>query len=91
MKSEAEASVPRAAFAPTDLSTGQGVSRTASTLFCRGYGGQLDILVNNVGSGAIRTFDQLTDEDWETDATAQLHELRARVPEGAAGAATAHR
>ena len=35
------------------------------------YGGQLDILVNNVGSGAIRTFDQLTDEDWE--ATLQLN------------------
>jgi NAD(P)-dependent dehydrogenase (short-subunit alcohol dehydrogenase family) len=35
------------------------------------YGGQLDILVNNVGSGAIRTFDQLTDEAWE--ATLQLN------------------
>lgn len=28
-------------------------------------GGAVDVLVNNVGSGAIRTFDQLTDEEWE--------------------------
>lgn len=27
--------------------------------------GGLDILVNNVGSGAVRTFDQLTDDEWQ--------------------------
>ena len=38
-----------------------------------GYGGQVDILVNNVGSGAIRTFDELSDDDW--DKTLQLNFL----------------
>lgn len=28
-------------------------------------GGELDTLVNNVGSGAVRTFDQITDEEWQ--------------------------
>ncbi len=35
------------------------------------YGGQVDILVNNVGAGKVRTFDQLTDDDW--NATLQLN------------------
>jgi NAD(P)-dependent dehydrogenase (short-subunit alcohol dehydrogenase family) len=29
------------------------------------FGGKVDVLVNNVGAGAVRTFDQLSDEDWE--------------------------
>ena len=32
---------------------------------------RLDVLVNNVGSGAVRTFEQLTDADW--DATMNLN------------------
>ena len=28
-------------------------------------GGGLDVLVNNVGSGAVRTFDQLSDAEWD--------------------------
>lgn len=28
--------------------------------------GGLDVLVNNVGSGAVRTFDELSDEDWQS-------------------------
>jgi NAD(P)-dependent dehydrogenase (short-subunit alcohol dehydrogenase family) len=35
------------------------------------YGGTLDVLVNNVGSGSVRTFDQLSDADW--DATMNLN------------------
>jgi NAD(P)-dependent dehydrogenase (short-subunit alcohol dehydrogenase family) len=31
-----------------------------------GHGGKLDVLVNNVGAGAVRTFDQLTDAEWES-------------------------
>lgn len=27
--------------------------------------GSLDLLINNVGSGAVRTFEQLTEEDWQ--------------------------
>ena len=33
--------------------------------------GKLDVLVNNVGSGAVRTFDDLTDAEW--DKTFQLN------------------
>lgn len=29
------------------------------------YGGTLDVLVNNVGAGKVRTFDELTDADWD--------------------------
>ncbi len=29
------------------------------------FAGEVDVLVNNVGSGLVRTFDDLTDEDWE--------------------------
>jgi len=70
VKSEAEAIGVGVAVAATDLSTGCGVSEGIDALL-QVYGGQLDILVNNVGSGAIRTFDQLTDEAWE--ATLQLN------------------
>ena len=69
VKSQAEAIGVGVAVAATDLSTGYGVSKGIDALL-QVYGGQLDILVNNVGSGAIRTFDQLTDEAWE--ATLQL-------------------
>jgi NAD(P)-dependent dehydrogenase (short-subunit alcohol dehydrogenase family) len=70
VKSEAEAIGVGVAVAATDLSTGYGVSNGIDALL-QVYSGQLDILVNNVGSGAIRTFDQLTDEAWE--ATLQLN------------------
>jgi NAD(P)-dependent dehydrogenase (short-subunit alcohol dehydrogenase family) len=70
VKSEAETIGVGVAVAATDLSTGYGVSNGIDALL-QVYSGQLDILVNNVGSGAIRTFDQLTDEAWE--ATLQLN------------------
>src|SRR4029079_10079135 len=35
------------------------------------FGGSLDVLVNNVGAGAVRTFEQLSDADW--DATMNLN------------------
>ncbi|WLS10239.1 SDR family oxidoreductase (plasmid) [Shinella sumterensis] len=47
-----------------DLSTSDGVSGGIDKLLEQA-GGIADILVNNVGSGAIRTFEQLTDDDWE--------------------------
>ncbi|GMA88368.1 hypothetical protein GCM10025868_36180 [Angustibacter aerolatus] len=49
--------------------------------------GGLDVLVNNVGSGNVRTFDDLTDEDWHATLEPELHVVRAGHPAGAAGAA----
>ncbi len=46
-----------------DLSTAEGVSKSIAQA-TKKYGGNVDVLVNNVGSGYVRTFDQLTDEDW---------------------------
>ncbi len=53
-----------------DLSTADGV-RVGLAEALKGYGSVIDVLVNNVGAGAVRTFDQLTDEDW--DRTLQLN------------------
>jgi NAD(P)-dependent dehydrogenase (short-subunit alcohol dehydrogenase family) len=52
-----------------DLSTSAGCA-AAVTEGLRQLGG-LDILVNNVGSGAVREFDDITDADW--DATMALN------------------
>lgn len=54
----------RAEYAVADLSTDRGVV-TGMDALLNAYAGRADILINNVGSGKIRTFDQLTDEDWE--------------------------
>lgn len=53
-----------------DLSTDAGVKAGIAEAL-KGYGSALDVLVNNVGAGAVRTFDQLTDEEW--DKTMQLN------------------
>jgi NAD(P)-dependent dehydrogenase (short-subunit alcohol dehydrogenase family) len=50
-------------IARADLSTADGVIGGIDTAL-KSYNGQVDILVNNVGSGKVRTFDDLTDEDW---------------------------
>jgi NAD(P)-dependent dehydrogenase (short-subunit alcohol dehydrogenase family) len=47
----------------TDLSSGKGVLQGVTDGLAA-FGGGLDVLVNNVGTGAVRTFDQLRDEDW---------------------------
>lgn len=59
-----------AAIGIGDLSTGDGVKSSIADAL-RGYGSTVDVLVNNVGSGYVRTFDQLTDDDW--NATLQLN------------------
>lgn len=59
-----------AAIGIGDLSTADGVKGSISEAL-KGYGSKVDVLVNNVGSGYVRTFDQLTDEDW--DKTIQLN------------------
>ncbi|NTC82495.1 SDR family NAD(P)-dependent oxidoreductase [Agrobacterium tumefaciens] len=60
----------KAELATADLSTGEGVKAGLDTLLAA-TGGVVDVLVNNVGSGAIRTFEQLTDDEW--DKTFQLN------------------
>ena len=47
-----------------DLSNGPGVT-AGITAALQGELDSVDVLVNNVGSGFVRTFDQLADEDWE--------------------------
>jgi NAD(P)-dependent dehydrogenase (short-subunit alcohol dehydrogenase family) len=64
VKTEVAAAGGTAHTAKADLSTGVGVSAGLDELL-KATGGAVDVLVNNVGSGAIRTFDQLTDEEWE--------------------------
>lgn len=49
--------------AVADLSSEKGVSEGVSDGLAA-FDGDVDVLVNNVGSGAIRTFDQLSDDDW---------------------------
>ncbi|MGO7420168.1 SDR family NAD(P)-dependent oxidoreductase [Rhizobium ruizarguesonis] len=64
VKTEVAAAGGTAHTAKADLSTGTGVSAGLDELL-KATGGAVDVLVNNVGSGAIRTLDQLTDEEWE--------------------------
>lgn len=59
-----------AAFGIGDLSTADGVE-TAISAALGGKTDAVDVLINNVGSGFVRTFDQLTDEEW--DKTMQLN------------------
>jgi NAD(P)-dependent dehydrogenase (short-subunit alcohol dehydrogenase family) len=56
--------------AVANLATRAGVEAGIATA-SRPFGQRIDVLINNVGSGTIRTFDQLSDEDW--DATMQLN------------------
>src|SRR4051812_17811402 len=51
-------------IAQADLSTADGVkSGIDSTL--KSHNGQVDVLVNNVGAGKVRTFEELSDEEWD--------------------------
>ncbi len=60
----------RAHTAVADLATAAGIDSAFDTLLTA-TGGQLDILFNNVGKGAVRSFDDLSDADW--DATFQVN------------------
>jgi len=46
-----------------DLATREGVESSVASAV-EGLGGTPDVLVNNVGIGSVRTFDDLSDEDW---------------------------
>jgi NAD(P)-dependent dehydrogenase (short-subunit alcohol dehydrogenase family) len=56
--------------AVADLSSGAGVDSAFGTLL-GATNGRLDVLFNNVGKGAVRSFDDLSDADWE--ATLQVN------------------
>src|ERR1700761_8712494 len=48
-----------------DLGSQEGVEDGIRTV-CDAYDGELDVLVNNVGTCYARSFDELNDEDWLT-------------------------
>jgi NAD(P)-dependent dehydrogenase (short-subunit alcohol dehydrogenase family) len=48
----------------SDLSTAGGVDAAFDALLAA-TNGRLDVLFNNVGKGAVRSFDDLSDADWE--------------------------
>lgn len=50
--------------AVADLSTGRGMDGAFDVLLAA-TDGRLDVLFNNVGKGAVRSFDDLSDADWE--------------------------
>ena len=70
VKDEAAAMGVKVSTSSSDLATESGVS-TGIREALSAHGGRLDVLVNNVGAGAVRSFDQLTDADW--DATMNLN------------------
>jgi NAD(P)-dependent dehydrogenase (short-subunit alcohol dehydrogenase family) len=51
-------------LAVADLSTDAGVKQGLAEVI-EAAGGRVDVLFNNVGSGAVRTFDDLDDADWQ--------------------------
>lgn len=66
-----------------DLSTAAGVSSALTGLLDE-LGGPADVLVNNVGQGVVRTFDELTDEDFlrtfEINFLSAVRAIRAVLP-----------
>lgn len=70
LASEASELGVQAKTAVADLSTDAGVSGAIEQLL-QSFDGRIHVLVNNVGAGKIRTFDQLGDAEW--DFTLQLN------------------
>ncbi|MET9632576.1 SDR family oxidoreductase [Lentzea sp. NPDC006480] len=66
-----------------DLSTAAGVSSSLTELLGE-LGGPADVLVNNVGQGVVKTFDELTDEDFlrtfEINFLSAVRAIRAVLP-----------
>jgi NAD(P)-dependent dehydrogenase (short-subunit alcohol dehydrogenase family) len=52
-----------AATFKADLSSAADIEEKATAAIA--HFGSVDVLVNNVGAGAVRTFDQLTDAEWD--------------------------
>ncbi|TPI44239.1 SDR family oxidoreductase [Mesorhizobium sp. B3-1-6] len=53
-----------AATFKADLSSADDIEKKVTAAIAH-FGGTVDVLVNNVGAGAVRTFDQLTDAEWD--------------------------
>jgi NAD(P)-dependent dehydrogenase (short-subunit alcohol dehydrogenase family) len=70
VKKEAEALGVKVSLSNSDLGSEKGVTGGIKEVL-GAFGGSLDVLVNNVGAGAVRTFEQLSDADW--DATMNLN------------------
>ncbi|AQH01393.1 short-chain dehydrogenase [Burkholderia sp. KK1] len=51
-------------IAQADLSKPDGVTAGIDAAL-KSYNGQVDVLVNNVGAGKVRTFEELTDDEWD--------------------------
>jgi NAD(P)-dependent dehydrogenase (short-subunit alcohol dehydrogenase family) len=51
-------------IAIADLSTREGVESGVASALSR-YDGHVDVLVNNVGTGYVRSFDDLDDDEWQ--------------------------
>jgi NAD(P)-dependent dehydrogenase (short-subunit alcohol dehydrogenase family) len=66
-----------------DLSTAEGVHQGIAEVL-DGVGGRVDVLFNNVGSGAVRTFDDLDDAAWQRtldlNLFSQIRAIRAVLP-----------
>jgi 3-oxoacyl-[acyl-carrier protein] reductase len=71
------------ATAVADLSTREGVERGVGEVLT-GFAGQVDVLVNNVGVGAVRTFEELSDDDWhrtfDVNFLSYVRTIRATLP-----------
>ena len=74
LKAEAEAKGVKVATEIADLSTEAGINAGIDKALGP-FGGILDVLVNNVGIGFVRTFDEVTDAEW--DRTMQLNFMSA--------------
>ncbi len=64
VKTEADTLGVKVATARADLSTQAGIEGGIDEALAA-HGGVLDVLVNNVGTGFVRTFDQLSDAEWD--------------------------
>jgi NAD(P)-dependent dehydrogenase (short-subunit alcohol dehydrogenase family) len=70
VRKEAHALGVKVSLSHADQGSDKGVTSGIKEVLAP-FGGTLDVLVNNVGAGAVRTFEQLSDADW--DATMNLN------------------
>jgi NAD(P)-dependent dehydrogenase (short-subunit alcohol dehydrogenase family) len=84
VESELSAGGAEVAVYAADLSTREGVEQGVDGVLAK-LDGTLDVLVNNVGIGEAKSFDELSDEDWERTLQVNfygyLHTIRRVLPE----------
>lgn len=64
IKEELEPQGVEVSIVKADLLDAEQLKQRIDTVLAP-YGNILDVLINNVGAGKVRTFDDLTDEDWD--------------------------